>query len=99
MNQHEIVREITNAITKSISRLDTRPVHHVAAFIVDDTWGHKASIMDFIIEYPELITVADLASDIELLDEDDDYRRELWSKLLLSFEELKDKVAKNENRA
>lgn len=93
-----IAQEIVKDIEGSIKRLVEKPTHVVAGYIVGATWANEVDIMDFESEYPELINVADLASDIEILDEDDEYRRELWRRLLINFDILKEKVAKEAER-
>lgn len=88
-----LIQTIIFDIESCLKRLEDLPIDKVAYSIVGKTWGREEDIMDFIDNYPKLIKVADLAADIELLQEDSAYRRELWQKLLINFEALKKQVA------
>lgn len=90
---------VAGAIIDSISQIirnnKGKPVNITASKIMGVTWAnYDVDMMDFYDDYPSLITVADLASDIELMDDDDDIRQRCWQELLLHFEVLQRKVAK-----
>ena len=60
--------------------------------IVAATWCHDIFIMKFEKEYPELIVIADIASDLELPQKDAVYVAELWDALLANMSRLKKRL-------
>lgn len=92
------VRRIVQKIESSMERLAEKSIPDVAGYIVGDTWCDDVDVMEFESDYPELIAVADLAADLEVLEEDSQYVHELWRSLLINFEILKEKVAKDAER-
>ncbi|HET6747516.1 MAG TPA: hypothetical protein VFH06_05410 [Candidatus Saccharimonadales bacterium] len=91
--EDRILRDIVEKIDSLVSQVNERPSIEVAWDIISVTWGNNVDIMIFNNNYPELIRIADLATDIEAYGEDEEYGKELWNALTFNLDLVKRKLA------